>query len=44
MMKPWQTPLNKALSKGEKKEKKRGTKFKPKEQNVKWVTKGHRNK
>jgi hypothetical protein len=23
MMKPWQTPLNKALSKGEKKEKKR---------------------
>jgi hypothetical protein len=45
MMKPWQTPLNKALSKREKKEKKRrGTKFEPIEQNVKWVTKGHLNK
>jgi hypothetical protein len=29
---------------GKEGKKERGTKFEPKEQNVKWVTKGHQNK
>jgi hypothetical protein len=40
-MKPWQAPLNKAPSKGGKEEQReRGPKYKPKEQNPKWVTRG----
>jgi len=45
MMKPWQTPLHKAPSKGGKKRnKERGPKLEPEQQNPKWVTKGQRNK
>jgi hypothetical protein len=44
-LKPWQTPLNKAPSKGGKiKDKKGGPKSQPKGQTRKWVTKGQRNK
>jgi hypothetical protein len=44
-MKPWQAPLNKASSEGGKrKNKERGPKSEPHEQNPKRVTKGQRNK
>lgn len=45
MMKPWQVPVNKALSKGGKRRnKERRLKSKLKRQNPKWVTKGQKNK
>jgi hypothetical protein len=41
MMKPWQTPLNKALHvRWKRRNKERGLKSEPKEQNPNWVTKG----
>jgi hypothetical protein len=45
-MKPWQTPLvqPKHPARGKRRNKERAPKFQPKEQNPKWVAKGHRNK
>jgi len=43
-MKHEQAPLNKAPNNGKKRNKERGPEPKPKEQNLKWVIKGHWNK